>query len=401
MVRFRWASLMLGVLVMEILTGTSLGQDRISTSQKGSVLIIPKIELRWRTYGLNPFFGPTTLAQDTYLTISNDYPEDVYVHMYFLNGDPPTNSEPGWNWIDCSFILTANQPLYMAMSTGDPLGCVPFTFLDPPSGPALFPRPGRPDPEAPGFRMLRGMAYVWAEGFDASLNEFRPISWDHLQAEVSFVDYRNATVTKYNAYAAQAVDHADGPHNGDFVGSPGAIRLDGIEYQSVFSRLTFNFFSVGSRPYQGPGRMAEINNDLTFHPVSVDFRQDGNGPICTKLPFDIWNQDEIRLSGTERCLCCWDQTLMSNYGIPNLFLVSNLITNMGRSRVQGIASSQVFCPDAIETPILGLLIERQTFLNSSDETPVTNGTSVAAAEMTGQGEGAAFVLFDPTPGADE
>jgi hypothetical protein len=42
----------------------------------------------------------------------------------------------------------------------------------------------------------------------------------------------------------------------------------------------------------------------------IDVRQHSPGPVRTKAHFDIWNQNEDGLSGTIRCITCWDQTLL-------------------------------------------------------------------------------------------
>jgi hypothetical protein len=60
--------------------------DRASATEKGSLLIFPKIELRWDRTG--------ALVQDTFISITNDFPEDVRIKLYFINGDPPLISGP-------------------------------------------------------------------------------------------------------------------------------------------------------------------------------------------------------------------------------------------------------------------------------------------------------------------
>ncbi|MCP3905542.1 MAG: hypothetical protein GY715_18100 [Planctomycetes bacterium] len=54
---------------------------RVSTTRKGSLVVFPNVELRWDSVGF--------LVQDTFLSLTNDFPEDVRVLMYFVNGDPP------------------------------------------------------------------------------------------------------------------------------------------------------------------------------------------------------------------------------------------------------------------------------------------------------------------------
>ncbi|MHC5005051.1 MAG: hypothetical protein ACYTJ0_18230, partial [Planctomycetota bacterium] len=68
------------------------GVDRVSATEKGSLLVFPKIEIRWDRDG--------NRVQDSFVDLSNDYPEDVRVQMYFINGDPPVSpkddvKEPG------------------------------------------------------------------------------------------------------------------------------------------------------------------------------------------------------------------------------------------------------------------------------------------------------------------
>jgi hypothetical protein len=52
----------------------------------------------------------------------------------------------------------------------------------------------------------------------------------------------------------------------------------------------------------------------------------------------VWNQYEFKLTGMDRCITCWDQALVSTYGIPNHFLLVNLQTNKGKAQIDGLAS---------------------------------------------------------------
>jgi hypothetical protein len=64
-------------------TPTTFGPalERLSSSEKGSLLIFPVIEVRWDSEGV--------VLQDAFIDLTNDFPEDVQVQMYFVNGDPP------------------------------------------------------------------------------------------------------------------------------------------------------------------------------------------------------------------------------------------------------------------------------------------------------------------------
>jgi hypothetical protein len=55
--------------------------DRVSGSEKGSLLLFSNVEIRWDAAG--------NIVQDTFIHIANDWPQDVQVKMYFINGDPP------------------------------------------------------------------------------------------------------------------------------------------------------------------------------------------------------------------------------------------------------------------------------------------------------------------------
>ena len=94
---------------------------------------------------------------------------------------------------------------------------------------------------------------------------------------------------------------------------------------------------------------------LCFQPDRLDC------PPCTYATFAIWNQNEIRFSGTDRCLCSWEQSLMSQYGIAgNHFLYSNIQTDMGKARVNAI--SEPVCNDPTEAvPMLGVLTKHLEF----------------------------------------
>jgi hypothetical protein len=78
----------------------------------------------------------------------------------------------------------------------------------------------------------------------------------------------------------------------------------------------------------------------------------------------------------DRCIICWDQTLLSNYGFqsfggtvaqfPNHFLLGNLQTDKGRARIDGLASG-VVCPaqagaaTSTVDPILGVVAKHLSF----------------------------------------
>jgi hypothetical protein len=369
---------------------------RVSASEKGSVLIYPKVELRWDTAG--------NLIQDTFIDITNDFPADVYVQMHFVNGDiylpylcaynPNTLIEVcerehlGWNWVDVKILLTGNEPTYWSAATGLPKGVSPFTILDPGMP------PGRPDPDGSGNRVLRGFIVAWAVN-----NVGQEIRWNHLKGDALLVNYMNGSAWEYNAYAFSALSVAHGEVVPTSIPGTTTIDLDGIEYDAVFDELLLDFYAVGSTAFSGAGRVVTVNTDLTLMPMDIDLRQDNEGPVTTKARFEIWNMNEWKFSGTERCITCWDQTLLSNYDVPNHFLLFNLQTNKGKARIDGIASP-VVCDipelDIVsqDSALLGVVMKHLNFDGGVDY-------AQAGMNLVGLGVETAQILADVTGQAPE
>ena len=222
------------------------GNHRGDISTKGSVLIWPKVEVKWDQNG--------NLTQDTFIDLSNDFPADVAVQLYFVNGDPPADAvfvgdppilveraHPGWNNVDVQIELTNNEPTYWSVLSGLPKGVSPLTVLDP-----GFP-PGRPDSDAPlsGHRRLRGFVVGWAVN-----KEGKEISWNHLAGAATVINYADATAWEYNAWAFQCVSGVETGEECD--GDPGELSLDGVEYEDCPDKLLFNFFASGSQVFSPP-----------------------------------------------------------------------------------------------------------------------------------------------------
>ncbi|MCP3905579.1 MAG: hypothetical protein GY715_18285 [Planctomycetes bacterium] len=294
------------------------GTVRVSTGE-GSLLVLPNVEVRWDQ--------SLFLIQDTFITLQNHAAAPVLVKMFFVNGDPPLDANPpepahpGWNFIDNTILLTNSQPVYWSALTGLPMGVSPFTTLDP-----GFP-PGRPDPAGTSDRVLRGMLYVWAINGDDE-----EIKWNQLSGGATVVHYQKATAWEHRAYASAAVDPLVA--QGDPTGTPGVLELDGTKYAPGYDQLLLDFQAAGGDAFSGPLTVI-ADTDLTLHPLSMDLRQESEGPVTTKAGFDVWNMNEVKFSGTHRCVTCWDQTLLSDYDVPNQFLVSSLQTDRGKARIDG------------------------------------------------------------------
>ena len=370
--------------------------DRVGASKKGSLLIYSKVEIKWNMVG-----AQYVVAQDTFLDLTNDYPGTVFVMLQFINGDPPLEAvytgDPGtlverahlgWNSVDCQIMLTQNEPTYWSALTGLPGGCQPFTVLDPGNP------PGRPDLDGPaGSRVLRGYVLAWAVGiFDAVDPVFEEIRWNHLKGDAVIVNYATTTAWEYNAYAFQAVTAMHG-YPTDTV--PGQLLLDGIEYDTCFDTLLLDFYATGSQALSNGGRVVSVDTDLTLFPVSADLRQETEGPVLTKANFDIWNMEEVLMSSMDRCITCWDQTLLSNYDAPNYFLLQNLQTDKGKARINGIASPVVCGDESEDAALLGVAKKVLAFSGAC------TGLAEAGMTLVGMGEEDATILYDIAEPPDE
>lgn len=295
----------------------------VHASDRGSLLILPNIVIKWDAV-------TGEVIQDAIITLSNDYPLDTRVNMVFINGDPPTDavtdgagnvierSHPGWNRAGCQINLGGLRTKFWSALTGLPGGC-PFSVLD--SGDP----PGRPDPDSPSTRVLRGFIYIWA------IDQFgREMRWNFLRSDVTLTNFSHATAWAYTAQAFRALIG----ENGDTLPTPGELHLDGVEFEAPSNLLTLSFFGSGST-ILGPGLIQFQDTELTLLPVSQDFRQDNNGPINTKAKFSISNMFGSTFSGTVRCITCWDQKPVSMYASPNHFKRSALGTDIGSATIDG------------------------------------------------------------------
>jgi len=360
------------------------GQDRQpvlihrgGTSRKGSLLVFPCVEVKWDAAG--------ELVQDTVLTLSNDYPDNVLVAVCLINGDPPLSAAQaadgrahrGWNHVRLEMPLTGDEPAFWSAATGLPAGVSPWRGLDPGSP------PGRPDPDDPELWSVRGCALLWA--IDPLIGEIR---WNHLAGTALTIDYALGSAWECDAYAFQVV--AEVPDGAAPDAWPGQLSLNDAEYEACFARLQLDFQAVGSFGLSSSTEAVRTSTDLTLLPLLLDLRQDGGGPVVTKARIDVWNMNEVRFSETTRCVTLWDQCLLRDYGIPNHFLRANLHTDRGKARIEGVGSTA--CPGSVNAPLCGVSVKRLQF---------PSGTEHAANPVGGQGFAPGGVLYDVTSPPEE
>ena len=334
-----------------VLVPGALAVDRCSATEKGSLLIYPKVELRWNAEGY--------LIQDTFITLNNDWNAAVDIKMYFVS-ETCTN-------VNNIIELTKNEPTYWSVASGYPKGVSPWEVL----GEAYS------DPSGSGDLVMRGFVVAWAID-----DTYAQMKWNHLYGGATIVNYAHGCAWEYNAYAFQVVDAS--VDHGDQVGTPGELKLDGSDYDYGFEILLLDFFASGATAFSGGGRLIMHDTDLTLLIADMDFRQDGDGPKTTKAWFEIWNAGEVGFSGMEFCFTKWNQELLSNIG--SHFLVQFLLTDKGRARIHAEASDVCDPLVSENVVILGVAAKILTFGNGEVACSGTN--------LVGAGTRATTILYD-------
>jgi Dictyostelium (slime mold) repeat len=216
--------------------------SRGGVGTKGSALIYADVEVKWNAQG--------EVIQDTFLELTNDYPRDVRLQMYLVQGDTCI-------WADNAFTLTANQPVYWSARTGDPIGASPFSVL----GEAC----PDDDPTNPGGTRIRGYVLIWA------IDKFTgaEVRWNHLSGAATVVNYRDMTAWEYNAWAFQTVTDAE--HGSTLLAPLGQLDFDGVEYESAPDMLSFDFFSAGTVLESGSNAIS-LDTELILWAMKKDLR---------------------------------------------------------------------------------------------------------------------------------
>ncbi len=222
------------------------------TTQKGSVLVYPKVEVKWGPNG--------NVVQDVFLTMLNDYTEDVTVQLYLiLTCD---------TWVDNTILLTMNEPAYWSAVNGAPKGAISFSSLMP------FRVPDT-DPRNPGGTVLRGYLLAWA--IDPITGS--EIHWNHLAGTALTVNYVYGNAWEYSTWAFQAVAEVPGSPEepeGALLPTPGELNLDGVEYDWAPAVLLLDFYASGTRVSSGGMEIVpiqRIDTDLTLWAAIKDLTE--------------------------------------------------------------------------------------------------------------------------------
>lgn len=261
----RWGSVLM--LVVASSTASAIG----NSNQKGSLLVFPRIDV--------------TDNRTTIVSITNDSGA-TYVHCYYLGANKDK--------LDFEFALTLQDMQNFQVS------------------PADFPG-----------NVKKGALVCWAEQpTTVGGADYVPISHNHLFGKATVIDYAAGTAYEYRAWAFKALSAAEQP-----VSQPGNLVLDNspggpgvnANYESCPKTLLGEFFSHNNRGVLG-GLIAPTRTLLTVASCTLDVRQD-QAFIATKLEFDVFGDDEFKVTNAWECSDSWHETYL---GEPN-----NPVTDVG------------------------------------------------------------------------
>ena len=216
--------------------------SRASTTQKGSLLVFPKVEVKWNSAG--------EVIQDTFLELTNDYPAGVEVQFFLVDGDMCV-------LLDNRIALTGNEPCYWSVASGMPKGVAPITAL----GPAC----PDPDPDNPYGTRMRGYVVGWAVS-----SWGQEIRWNHLQGGAVIMHYGLGTAWEYTPWAFAAVA---GTHGSTLLNPPYVMDLDGVEYDAAPGALLLDFYAPTAILGSGEISHSIIDTDLTLWAAIKDMSE--------------------------------------------------------------------------------------------------------------------------------
>jgi len=262
----RFAQLSLAVfLVLALATVASAGYNVPNTTQKGSLLVFPLVQLNGA--GL-----------DTYFFIGNDDKNEVAVKCYWMDENQSVK--------DFMFTITANQPVVFSASY-NPKG---NNFKDPAKGSLIC--------------------------FASTVDDSGPVIHNHLYGYAALTG-GNAAYVYYNAYSFRV--------NGggaDMVTALGDTSLQlnlagdtAFDFCHKYLTTVFAAYDDGIEASAANPWAQPFAPDLTLWPCKQDLRQDRE-PTITKAKFDIWRWNETKLTGSYQCFKCFFEGFLHAIGNP-------------------------------------------------------------------------------------
>jgi hypothetical protein len=269
-------TLVLCVAVALVLMGlcnvASAAQNVANTSQKGSLLIWPAIV--------------TVNGWDTIIMIGNDNTAGTTIKCLWMDW-----WQNVWNF---EFPITANQPVWFKASDGN-------------GGPSSN------GINSFGYDNI-GELKCFAISFPAADGAAeQQVAWNHLYGSAIAFRAESGLAFEYPAWSFTARGNVA---TGAAVGTPGQMLLTGGgagTYDACPAYLIYNFFADN---YVEPG-ISPFSSSIALSPCKQDLTQD-RSPTCTKAKFDIWNENERKLTGTYHCVKCWFEGDLDTFGSTSM-----------------------------------------------------------------------------------
>ncbi len=336
-----------------LLTGITLAFALVSqtgmaananTTQKGSLLIYPKIDVRNGT--------------STWVRMVNDSKDPVTVKCYYMDVDK--------HRVDFEFPLTKNQPVLFDAATGYSTSRSMNAF---PQGTGY-----------PGY----GELVCFAVSDDGTSLD----SHNQLSGTATVAETRSGVANGASEYSAWSFRYNSGSDNGNGNGNgnghnlgSGDLVLSGKQnaYDSCPAYL-IGQFSPALSPAQG--RQAYAATTIDISSCSQDLRQDFERNY-TKLQFDVWKYDETRLTGAYHCANSFAETTLDGVKTAPQNFSAALLRDAAYYRVQGVKSTQ--CTDSKPTGLVGIQTTQISGLGAVS-------TELAASNQPASAEG--FIKWD-------
>jgi hypothetical protein len=350
----------LAIALGVLLCGSSAfaAQNVGNTSQKGSLLIFPNIDV-----------AP---GWDTIIRISNDANSGVDVTCYYINERKGRR--------DFHFKMTRKQPIWFSVKNHS--GTYPV---------AAFPTDGTFT--AFGADPTKGALLCWATNPALSAQ----ISHNHLSGNATVVFGGEEEERAFQvAYTYPSWNFtARGVAEGAPVGNPGRLDLLGIggTYDACPAYLVGHFSPAGAEVETGSGAGTELVREsvLSVLTCKQDLRQDFR-LYLTKLQLQVWNEQEVKLTGAHECA---DSTkwfpLASGTDVgPENFTVDVVQSAAAQVKVKGVASTQCSV-GALRSEAQGLVgVLATAMVSATTEDIAVVGTTLDGAGVHPEG----YILWD-------
>jgi len=246
--------------VLTLVVASSAAWAVGNSNQKGSLLIFPRIDV--------------TVSKTTFISITNDS-GPTYVHCYYLGANKDIR--------DFEFSLTLQDMQNFEVT------------------PADFPG-----------NVGKGALVCWAETPSVDPNApYTPVSHNHLFGKATVIDYAAGTAYEYRAWALKALPAAGQP-----VGTAGTLVLNNVQpnYEPCPKTLLGEYFGK-DKGIAPPGLIPPTRTLLTVASCTLDLRQDADF-IATKLEFDVFGDNEYKLTNTWECSDSWHETYLGETNSP-------------------------------------------------------------------------------------